>query len=257
MNLDIVNKVFFITGSSRGIGNGIAKVLLSEGCRVIINGRDVKCLEAEIKKLNKDYPDKIISVEGDVNKTVVTKEVIKKSIDKWGTIDGIVANAGAVKRVPDWEINKDDWNWFFNNNFSVAYNAIQSIVPILTKSRGSIVTIGSIASLEDVGAPLPYSSSKAALLTYTKSLSKRLADKKIRVNMVSPGNILFPDGNWDKKQKIDKDGIEKMLNTKVPLKRFGTPEDIGNMVAFLLSPRASFITGANFVVDGGQSIYLN
>ena len=257
MNLNIKDKVFFITGSSRGIGNGIAKVLLSEGCRVIINGRDVKYLEKEIKKLNKIYPDNIISVESDVNKNIVTEEVINKSFEKWGHLDGIVANAGAVKSVPDWEINKDDWDWFFNNNFSVAYNAIQPLIPLLIKSRGSIVTIGSIAGLEDIGAPIPYASAKAALLAYTKTLSNQLANKKIRVNMISPGNILFPGGNWEKKQKSNKEGIQKMLNEKVPLEMFGTPEDIGNMVAFLLSPKAKFITGANFVVDGGQTITIN
>ena len=159
--------------------------------------------------------------------------------------------------MPNWEINKDDWDWFFNNNFSVAYNAIQPLIPLLIKSRGSIVTIGSIAGLEDIGAPIPYASAKAALLTYTKTLSNQLANKKIRVNMISPGNILFAGGSWEKKQKSNKGDIQKMLNEKVPLEMFGTPEDIGNMVAFLLSPKAKFITGANFVVDGGQTITLN
>lgn len=257
MNLNIQDKVIFITGSSRGVGNGIAKVLLDEGCKVIINGRDEISLKKTYKKLNKIYPGKIISVKGDVNKNTVVNEVIKKSIDNWGAIDGVVANAGSVKNAHDFEIKTEDWNWYFESNFTVAYNAIQSLIPLLTKSQGSIVTIGSIAGLEDVGAPLPYVSSKAALLAYTKSLSNRLASKKIRVNMVSPGNILFPNGNWDRKQKIDKDGIKKMLNTKVPLRRFGTPEDIGNMVAFLLSPRANFITGANFIIDGGQTNSLN
>lgn len=257
MNLEINNKVIFITGSSRGIGNGIARVLLNEGCRVIISGRSSKSLKDQNKKLNKIFPGKIISVEGDVNDKTVVNKVINKSIDKWGSIDGIVANAGAVRNVNNCEINKDDWDWFFKNNFSVAYGAIQLLIPLLTKSKGSIVTIGSIAGLEDVGAPLPYVSSKAALLAYTKSLSKRLAKNNIRVNIVSPGNIIFPGGNWGKKQILNPGGIEKMLNEKVPLKRFGAPEDIGNMVAFLLSPRASFITGSNFIIDGGQTNSLN
>ena len=145
----------------------------------------------------------------------------------------------------------------FKNNFSVAYNVIQALVPLLTDSMGSIITIGSIAGLEDVSAPIPYAASKAALMAYTKSLSRKLADKKIRVNMVSPGNILFPGGNWDKKQKSDPYNIRKMLQEKVPLEMFGSPEDIGNVVAFLLSSKASFITGANIVVDGGQTTSMN
>ena len=116
----------------------------------------------------------------------------------------------------------------------------------------SIVTIGSIAGLEDVGAPLPYASSKAALLTYTKSLSRKLAHKKIRVNMVSPGNILFPGGNWDKKKRSNPKIVNQMLLKKVPLQMFGVPEDIGNVVAFLISSKARFITGTNIIIDGDQ-----
>ena len=115
---------------------------------------------------------------------------------------------------------------------------------------------GSIAGIEELGAPIPYSSSKSALLSYAKSLSFRLAKKKIRVNIVSPGNIHFPNGNWDKKLKANPDEIKKMLSEKVPLQKFGKPSDIGDIVAFLLSPRAGFITGANLVVDGGQTVGL-
>ena len=183
--------------------------------------------------------------------------LLTRQKQKWKKLDGVVANAGAVKNTHEWHIPEKDWNWYFTNNFSVTYNAIQALVPLLTNSQGSIITIGSIAGLEDVGAPLPYASSKAALLTYTKLLARTLADKKIRVNMVSPGNILFPGGNWDKKQKSNPDNIHKMLQEKVPLEMFGSPEDIGNVVAFLLSSKARFITGANIVVDGGQTSSMN
>ena len=105
------------------------------------------------------------------------------------------------------------------------------------------------AHLEPKGA---YASSKAALLTYTKSLSRKLAHKKIRVNMVSPGNILFPGGNWDKKKRSNPKIVKQMLLKKVPLQMFGVPEDIGNVVAFLISSKARFITGTNIIVDGGQ-----
>ncbi len=257
MNLDFKGKVIFITGSSKGIGLGIAKTLLEEGCDVIINGRDEERLNQATNDLENQYTSKILAVAGDVNEGAIIKKVKEKALEKWGHLDGVVANAGAVKNAHEWNIPEKDWDWYFTNNFSVAYNAIQALVPLLTHSQGSIVTIGSIAGLEDVGAPLPYASSKAALLAYTKALSSKLADKKIRVNMVSPGNILFPEGNWYKKQKSDPANVQKMLFEKVPLRMFGSPEDIGNVVAFLLSPRARFITGANYVVDGGQTITMN
>ena len=257
MNFDLKGKVVFITGSTRGIGLGIAKILLEEDCNVIINGRNQDHLN-EIKfDLERRYSGNILSVSGDVNEAAIIKKVKEKALDRWGHLDGIVANAGAVKQIHEWDISDKEWNWYFKKNFSVAYDVIQPLIPLLTNSQGSIVTIGSIAGLEDVGAPLPYSAAKAALMTYTKSLSRKLAKKKIRVNMVSPGNILFPEGNWDKKQKKDPDKIQKMLEERVPLKMFGSPEDIGNAVAFLLSSKARFITGANFVVDGGQTCSIN
>ena len=113
--------------------------------------------------------------------------------------------------------------------------------------------ISSIAGIEDIGAPLPYSASKAALTMYSKGLAKKLAGDSIRVNTVAPGNITFPNGNWERRQKVDPKAVQKLLDEEVPQKRFGAPEDIGNMVAFLASEKAGFITGGCFVVDGGQT----
>ena len=253
MNLEIEGKVIFVSGSTRGIGLGIVKVLLEEGCRVVLNGRNKDELEQAEEELKKKYPEKIFAVQGDVNSIPVLEEIKNEIRDRWGYIDGIVANAGAVKNIPAWQIEKEDWNWYFSSNFSVSYNTVQAFVPMLSKRQGAIVTIGSIAGIEDVGAPLPYAAAKAALIAYTKSLSRRLADKNIRVNMVSPGNILFPGGNWDRKQKSNPDQVQNMIQKNVPLQMFGEPEDIGVVVAFLLSPKARFITGANIVVDGGQT----
>jgi len=257
MNLDMEGKTFLVTGSSRGIGFGIAKTLLQEGCNVIINGRDEKRLNLANHDLNKQYKGNIMAICGDVNNAETIDKVKDNTIEKWGCLDGIVANAGAVKSTQEWNVSRDDWSWYFTNNFSVAHNTIQTLVPLLVDSLGSIVLVGSIAGMEEIGAPLPYSSSKAALLAYSKSLSVRLAKQKVRVNMVSPGNIIFPGGNWDKKNKSNPNEINTMLTEKVPLEMFGKPEDVGSVVAFLLSDRARFITGANVVVDGGQTLSFN
>ena len=257
MNLDMEGKVVFVSGSSRGIGLGIAKTLLEEGCNVIINGRDEEKLNQAKLDLKNQYMDNILAISGDVNEIETIKKVKKITFEKWGYLDGIVANVGAVKNTQEWDVSQEDWNWYFTNNFSVAHNTIQILVPQLADSQGSIVVVGSIAGMEEIGAPMPYSSAKAALLAYTKSLSVRLAKQKIRVNLVSPGNIYFPGGNWDKKQRSNPNDVKNMLEKKVPLQMFGKPEDIGNAIAFLLSSRARFITGANIVVDGGQTIGIN
>jgi len=135
----------------------------------------------------------------------------------------------------------------------IKLSLLNHLIPHLIKSSGNIVLTGSIAGIEEIGAPIPYSVSKAALTMYAKGLSKKLAEHHIRVNSIAPGNIIFKGGNWDKKNQNDPEGIQKMLKGKVPLKKFGTPEDIGNMVTFLLSERSGFITGSCVVIDGGQT----
>ena len=253
MNLNFDDKVFAVFGSSRGIGKGIANVLLKEGAKVILTGLEKMELNSTFIEFNNGFPNRVLQQYGDLNKKEILKKVEQLILKKWNRIDGIVANAGAVKPVPDWKISDSDWKWYFTANFNVAVHCVTHFLPHLKQTEGSIVFISSIAGIEDIGAPLPYSSSKAALTMYAKGLARKLSPYNIRVNSVAPGHIFFPGGNWEKKQKDDPSGVQKMLQEKVPLKQFGSPEDIGNIVAFLLSEKASFITGSCFVVDGGQT----
>lgn len=253
MNLELTNKVFIVSGSSRGIGKGIADVLLKEGARVAITGLDAEEVHDTYEEFSVIFPGKIIECGGDLNKkgTLLLLEISVR--EKWERVDGLIANAGAVKPVASWEIPDEDWEWYFKANFRVAVRFVTHFIPYLKETRGSIVFIGSIAGLEDIGAPLPYSASKAALTMYAKGLARKLAPDSIRVNTISPGNVIFPGGNWDNKRKSDPEGIEKMLKEKVPLQQFGAPHDIGNLAAFLVSDKARFITGSSIVIDGGQT----
>ena len=253
MNFNLKDKNFIVSGSSGGIGLGIANSLLKEGSRVFITGLSSEKLLKTFNDLKLVYNDNVLCNYGNLNNVKTLNEIEIKILNKWKKIDGIVANAGAVKPVSDWNINKEDWNWYFENNFYSAVSFITKFIPHIIKTNGSIVVTGSIAGIEEVGAPIPYSVSKAALHTYVKSLSKKLAQYKVRVNIVSPGNIIFKNGNWEKKLKDNPENIQKILNEKVPLNKFGTPEDIGNLTSFLLSNKSSFITGSSFVVDGGQT----
>ena len=117
----------------------------------------------------------------------------------------------------------------------------------------SIVFIGSIAGIKDVGAPHPYAAAKSALHMYSKTLSNELSKFGIRVNSVCPGNVIFKKGNWEKKLKSNPKKIKKIIREKVPLNLFGETKDISSIVIFLLSQKAKFITGSNFIIDGGQT----
>jgi len=122
----------------------------------------------------------------------------------------------------------------------------------LIENNGSLIFISSIAGMEFLGAPVVYSTAKSALISFAKSLSHKLAPK-VRVNVVSPGNVWVKNGTWDIKMKENPEKVQNMLNEKVPLKRFGLPAEVSDLVLFLSSTKASFITGGCFVIDGGQT----
>jgi NAD(P)-dependent dehydrogenase (short-subunit alcohol dehydrogenase family) len=147
---------------------------------------------------------------------------------------------------------EEEWSKSWNNNFISALNTVRVFKPLLNKSESSIIFISSIAGIEYLGAPTSYSTAKSALNTLSKNLSHRFAPNT-RVNVVAPGNILIPNGTWDLKQKENPIMIQKMLNEKVPLNRFGLPKEVSDLVLFLSSKKASFITGSCFVIDGGQT----
>ena len=174
MDLNLNNSVFVISGSSRGIGKGIAAVLLREGAFVVITGRDRVSLSNTYEEIQKDYPGKILKCAGDINKKSVLKELERLILKKWARIDGLVANAGALKPVEEWDIPDSSWEWYFNANFRVATRFVTHFVPYLYKTNGAIVVISSIAGVEDIGAPLPYSSCKAALNMYAKEMAVQM-----------------------------------------------------------------------------------
>jgi 3-oxoacyl-[acyl-carrier protein] reductase len=257
MDLELTGRNFIISGSSRGIGKGIAQVLLEEGARVVLTGRDERSLNDTFHQFNSMFPGCVLKCCGDLTSEEILDELEEQVKSVWGELHGLVANAGAVKPIPEWDIEQDDWDWYFGANLFVATGFTRRFVPYLVETKGNIIVIGSIAGLEDIGAPLPYSASKVALTMYAKGLARKLAEYGIRVNTVAPGNVCFPGGNWDNKKKAAPERVSQMLEEKVPLKRFGTSEEIGHAAAFLLSNKASFVTGSCFVVDGGQTLLFS
>ncbi len=240
MKLNLKNKIALVTGSTKGIGLSIAKNLEDEGCIVISNGRR-KC------------PKKSNYLKADVTKINDCKKLISDIKKKYGKLDILVCNVGSGKAVPTGKETIRDWEKMFSLNFYSSINLIKFAENELKKTKGSIICISSIAGVETTNAPITYSVAKSALNSYVKNTSKRLSKYNIRINAVAPGNIIFNGSTWETKMKNNPSKVKKMLKDNVSMNRFGTTNEISNLVTFLSSEMASFITGSIYVVDGGQT----
>lgn len=252
--MKLQGKVAVVSGSSNGIGKGIASVLLSEGATVSITGRNRERLERTYSEFKTGFDSKkVFKFKGDLCKTETVKRLMNSIIKKYGRLDIVVANIGSGRSKPGWDIDDDYFQQSLNVNFFPAVRLARESLKIMTMQKsGSITFISSIAGCEAIPAPVPYSTAKAALLTYVKNTSDIVARYGIRMNAISPGNIYFKGGTWDGKLKENRAAVNKYIKSSVPMQRLGTPEEIGHAVSFLASDGASFITGSNLVVDGGQ-----
>ena len=248
----MTRKKIIVTGSSRGIGLAIAQKLMDEGHHVILNGRNKKSFK-KIKKKNKN----LNYLVGDFSDPYDAKKIINKSVNILKGLDILICNIGESKSCLPNNESFVEWKKMFNQNFFTATNAIEAAKKKLIQSKGSIICISSICGNELIkGAPITYSTAKAALNFYIKSLSHYLSFLGVKINVISPGNILFSGSVWEKKMKKNKSKTKSLIKQNVPLNKFGSTEDITELVSYLVSNKSRFITGSNFVVDGGQTIKL-
>ncbi|MCM1251838.1 MAG: SDR family oxidoreductase [Clostridium sp.] len=254
MDLGLTNKKVFVTASSQGIGYSIAESFLREGACVLLNGRNEKKLQHNYEALQKRYgTEKVYSFVGDITKENVILQCQEYIESLWGKLDILIPNLGSGKPVGVNRMDIVEWETLLNVNLISAVNVVRAFVDMLTlNDNSSIIFISSIAACERIAAPYAYAASKNAIRTLSNYLSGDLAEKSIRVNCVVPGNIMFAGGRWEELYNNAKDDIDAYINTSVPLKRFGKPEEIADAVVFLASERARFITGAELVIDGGQ-----
>lgn len=251
MDLGLADKVAIVTGGSRGIGRAVALALAREGCSVAIcarNREDLGRAVDELRTANVTAIGRVVDVAHADDLTAF----IDETASELGRIDLLVANAGGSSGGRFMESTSQDWVDSFALNVGHMAVAVQACVPHMKNSgSGSVVVIASISGWKP--APRPqYGAAKAAEVYLAAELGRELAPDKIRVNAVSPGSILFPGGGWDEMRQNDPDRLNEFLERELPYGRLGTPEEVADVVTFLLSDRASWITGTHIAVDGGQ-----
>jgi 3-oxoacyl-[acyl-carrier protein] reductase len=255
VNPSLQNRVALVAGSSRGIGKAIAAAFLREGCRVCITGRTAAPLSDTLKELQSEFGDEcVISFCGDLTDSGTVGQALRAAGERWHRLDIAVANLGSGSGKTGWKLDDEEWERLFRLNFWASVKLAQAVIPLLAESQhGALLFIASITGVEATAAPLPYSAAKAALINYSKNLASQVARLGVRVNCIAPGNVLFAGGSWERHLNNNKDEVMQMIDSSVPLGRFGTPEEIAGIAVFLCSDAATFMTGACIKVDGGQT----
>ena len=260
MDLGLADKVAIVTGSSRGLGLASAAALLQEGCRVTICARGEERLAAAAAELrqvaaagNRNPDAAVLAIAADLATPAGVERVVERTVASFGGLDILVNNVGLARGATITDTSDAEWAEAFDQTLFPAIRASRLAVPHLRRrGGGAIIMIASIYGRE-AGGRMTYNAVKAAEISLAKALSQQLAKDNIRVNSVAPGSILFPGGSWDRRQKDDPSGIAEFVRRELPFGRFGRPEEVGAVVAFLASPRASWISGSSVPVDGCQS----
>jgi 3-oxoacyl-[acyl-carrier protein] reductase len=249
MKLELDGRIALVTGASRGIGLAIARMLAAEGAQVALAARGHDGLVKAAAEIgNASFHT------ADVTDPAAAAAMVHDVEKQCGRIDILICNVGSGASVPPGQENAAEWRRVLDVNLFATTNTIEAVRPVMQRGCGdrAIVCVSSICGLAALGAPVTYSAAKAALNATVRGLARPLAQDGIRINAVAPGNILFDGGTWAHKLAENRQAVADMLAREVPLRRLGTPEEIADVVGFLASPRAAFITGTVIVADGGQ-----
>lgn len=254
MNLGLNDKVAVVTGASRGIGKGIALALAAEGCHIATCARGEEALREAAAEISNHGVD-VFTLPLDITEPDAPQRLVDKAAKQLGRVDILVNNVGGNRRKPFVETTDEDWDAILDLNFKSHVRASRAAIPHMRDvGGGAILFISSIFGREAGGPGLSiYNTTKSALISVAKIMALELAGEGIRVNSLAPGSIRFPGGSWDRRVNADPEAMKVFVEENLPVGRFGTVEEVANVAAFLVSERASLVTGACLNVDGGQS----
>ena len=251
MDLELTGKVAIVTGSSRGIGRAIAMRLAEEGADVVFCARGEEALRAAVADVH--GPGRAHGVVADVSTDDGAVAVVLAAEEQFGGLDIVVNNVGGSGARTFDDMDPDDLAAVLDKNVMPALRVSRAALPSLRDHGGGVVAIiSSVFGRESGGGP-SYNVAKAAEISLAKSMARDLAKDKIRVFSVEPGSTRFPGGSWDRRMLDDPEGTTAFVEREIPWGRLGTVDEIADVVAFLVSPRASWVVGACVPVDGGQS----
>lgn len=243
----LIGKIAVITGGNSGIGYATAKKFKEEGATVVITGRSKEKVELAAAELG------VKGIIADVSNLSAIDEAVGLIKDEFGKIDILFVNAGVFIPMPVGQSSEDGFDNLMDINFKGAVFTIERFLPILNDG-GNIVNLSSINAYTGMPNTAVYGASKAALNAYTRAAATELSPRKIRVNALNPGPIATPIFSKTGMSEEQLQGMGEMMQKRIPLKRYGRPEEIAEVAAFLASDKASFITGAEYNVDGGLNV---